>query len=104
MEKRSLKRHGIAASIACGHFTTSTGRETYGGEMLNYSDGGLCIQSRADFKKGALVLIHVRDIVDDAASRRLEEGFRSLSLGEIKWSKPLDDAGNTCFGMSVITY
>jgi hypothetical protein len=32
------------------------------------------------------------------------EGFRTVSLAEIKWSRPSLDAGKALFGMSALKY
>ena len=104
MEKRSIKRHAINASTAFGRFTASTYRKTYDGKMLNYSADGMCIESSAEFKKGAIVMIRVNSLFSNADYPKLMEGFRTVSLAEIKWSKPSHDAGKTFYGMSVVKF
>ena len=104
MDKRGVERHDIDASTVCGHLTTLTDEKHYNGKMLNYSEGGMCIESRADFKNGGIVFIRVDGISSNFGSPSPIEGFRMMSLAEIKWSKPSDDAGKTLFGMSVVKY
>jgi hypothetical protein len=102
MEKRNIKRHAIGASTVCSHFTASTNRNIYDGKMLNHSKDGMCIESSADFRKGAIVLVKVNALFSNAGYPRLMEGFRTVALGEIKWSKPSHDAGKTLYGMSAL--
>ena len=74
MEKRSSRRHPIHALTACGHFTASTHGKIYDGKMLNYSSNGMCIESNAEFKKGAIVMIKVNALSSDADYQKLTEG------------------------------
>jgi hypothetical protein len=104
MEKRNIKRHAIDASTVCSHFTASINPSIYDGKMLNYCEDGMCIESSAEFKKGAIVFIKVKALFSNAGYPRLMEGFGTVSLAEIKWSKPSHDAGKTFFGMSVVKY
>jgi hypothetical protein len=100
MEKRNIKRQGIDASTVCSHFATSKNTNVYDAKMLNYSEGGMCIESNADFKKGTIVLVKVRALFSNAGYPSLMEAFRTVSLGEIKWSKPSHDVGKALFGIS----
>jgi hypothetical protein len=104
MERRNIKRHYINASTACGHFSASKHRKTYEGKMLNYSADGMCIESNADFKEGSIVMIKVNTPLNNADHPIPVEGFRTVSLAEIKWSKPLDYGGKALFGMCGLKY
>jgi hypothetical protein len=103
LEKRNIKRHAIDASTVCSHFAAINSK-IYDGKMLNYCADGMCIESSAEFKKGVTVLIKVKALFSNAGSPRIMKGFRTVSLAEIKWSKPSHDAGKTFFGMSVVKY
>lgn len=102
MEKRNIKRHAIDATTVCSHRAASKNRNVFDGKMLNYSEDGMCIESSADFKKGAIVLVKVNALFSNAGYPRLMEGFRTTSLAEIKWSKPSHDGGKALFGMSAL--
>ena len=104
MEKRNIKRYGIDASTFCSHLATSKNRNVYDGKMLNYCEGGMCIESNADFKKGAIVQVKVNALFSNAGHPSLMEGFHTISLAEIKWMKPSHDAGKSLFGMSALKY
>jgi hypothetical protein len=104
MEKRNIKRQAIGASTVCSHFATSKNRTVYDGKMLNYCKGGMCIESNADFKKGAIVLVKVNALFSNAGHPSLMEGFHTISLAEIKWSKPSNTAGKALFGMGALKY
>jgi hypothetical protein len=103
MEKRTMERHAIAASIVCSHFTTATDRRVFGGKMLNYSDGGICIESSADFRQGSTVLVRVNGPCSHPGCPIPAEGFRTLALAKIQWCKHLDDTGKTFFGACMVT-
>ncbi len=100
MEKRNIKRQGLDASTVCSHFATSNNTNVYDAKMLNYSKGGMCIESNAEFKNGTIVLVKVKALFSNAGYPSLMEDFRTVSLGEIKWSKPSHDAGKALFGIS----
>ena len=104
MEKRSSRRHPIHALTACGHFTASTNGNIYDGKMLNYSSDGMCIESSAEFKKGAIVMVKVNALSNNADYKKIMEGFRTVSLAEIKWSRASHDARKVTFGMSALKY
>lgn len=104
MEKRSIRRHTINASTACGHFTASINGKIYDGKMLNYSSNGMCIESSAEFKKGSIVMIKVNALSSNADYQKLTEGFRTVSLAEIKWYKRSHNSGKALFGMSALKY
>jgi hypothetical protein len=102
MEKRKIKRRGLNASTVCSHFSGSTNLKIYDGKMLNCCEDGMCIESNADFKKGAIVIVKVKALFSNAGYPSLMEGFSTVSLGEIKWSKPSYDAGKALFGMGAL--
>lgn len=70
--------------------------------MLNYSKDGMCIESSADFNKGAIVLVKVNALFSNAGYPKLMRDFNTISLGEIKWSRPSHDAGKALFGMNTL--
>jgi hypothetical protein len=104
MEKRSIERYAIDASAVCGYFSASTDGKNYNSNMINYSADGMCIESSGKFKRGAIVMVKVNTLYNKAGYNSLMEGFRTLSLAEIKWSKPSHDMGKTVFGMSALKY
>jgi hypothetical protein len=104
MEKRNIKRQGIDASTVCSHFATSKHAKIYDAKMLNYSEDGMCIESNADFKKNAIVLVKVKALFSNAGYPSLMDGFSTVSFGEIKWSKPSQDVGMALFGISTLRF
>ena len=99
MEKRAVERHSISAKIVCAPLTTLQSAKACEGRMLNYSDGGMCIESNATFVKGAPVVIKVIDISRGSFVAGISEGFRTISLTEVKWKRFSDDAATTFYGM-----
>ena len=105
MEKRNTKRHAINASTIGGQYSASADRKICDGKMLNYNKDGMCIESSAQFKKGASVLVRVNALISNGGYSKLMEGFRTVSLAEVKWSKPSQhDAEKVVIGMSTIRY
>ena len=104
MEKRSITRHGINVSAVCGQFTTSSCRKTYNGKMLNYSEDGMCIESSAELKNGAIVMVKVATPLSNDDYSNLKEGFRTVSLAEVKWFKPSYNSGKALFGLHAFKY
>lgn len=72
--------------------------------MLNYSSDGMCIESSAEFKKGAIVMVKVNALSSNAHYQKLTEGFRTVSLAEIKWSRASQNTDKVIFGMSALKY
>ena len=104
MEKRSITRHGINVSAVCDQITTSASRKVYNGKILNYSEDGLCIETSAELKNGAIVIVKVNAPLGHDDYSNLKEGFRTVSLAEIKWFKPSYNSGKSFFGLHAFKY
>ena len=91
MEKRSLIRSRMQIPVACSSFTTNRPVDIFNGTMLNCSCGGTCIELNHRIQKGSIVMINATSFIAKENPPELLEGFRSLSVAEVKWSKPQDD-------------
>ena len=91
MEKRSLIRNRMQISIACSSLSTNSPTDIFSGTMLNCSCGGTCIELNHRIQKGSIVMIKATSFAAKENPPELLEGFRSLSVAEVKWSKPQDD-------------
>jgi hypothetical protein len=98
MEKRNSNRHKTDQSIVCTFFTSHSCDGTFDGKMQNYCDSGMYAELQTPFKEGTILLVRTTGSVPGNSSVKIEEGFRSISLVEVKWSKPLSDSGVACFG------
>ena len=91
MEERKLLRGGSQISVACRSLIANS--PVLKGKMLDCSCNGTCIELDQKIQEGSIVMIKatVRSLEDHPPV--LPEGFRSFSLAEVKWSKPIEDEG-----------
>jgi len=66
--------------------------------MKNYCDLGLYAEFQTCVKDGAVLLVRTTSSAPERLPANIEEGFRSVSLVEVKWSKPLSANGAVCYG------
>ena len=86
MEKRSLFRNCTRIVVTCSSLTSKSPEDLSHGHMINCSDGGTCIKLNHKLHEGSIVMIKATG--RDASNP--PEGFRTLSLAEVKWSKQLE--------------
>jgi hypothetical protein len=98
MEKRNSSRHKTEQSIVCTYFASRSYNDTFGGKMKNYCDAGLYAELQTQFKNGTVLLVRTTSSSSKPPTTRLEASFRSISLVEVKWSKPISCDGNLCYG------
>lgn len=89
MENRTSNRYGIENSIVCSYFSSRNSTEVFYGEMKNYCDSGIYVELRAQFKEGTVLLVRTRKIKKKLSTTKIADGFRSISLAQVKWSKPI---------------
>ena len=89
MEERNLLRGGVQISVACRSLIANS--PVLKGKMLDCSYNGTCIELEQKIQDGSIVMIKatVRNLEDHPPA--LPEGFRSFSLAEVRWSKPIGD-------------
>ena len=98
MEKRSSKRHPIDTSIVCSFLTAGTIDKTFNGKMRNYCPSGLYAELNGHLQTGVILVIKTRPGPTDRAPSGRAEGFRSVSLAQVQWSKPMSHGGATLYG------
>jgi hypothetical protein len=86
LEKRSLVRNCTQIFVACSALTSKSPETVSQGHMVNCSEGGTCIKLNHRMHEGSIVMIKATGggLIDPP------EGFRTLSLAEVKWSKRLE--------------
>ena len=94
MEKRVSRRHRINTSIVCSYFNAVRSGETVDGRMKNCCANGLCAELRARIKTGTVLVIRT---TGNPCGYSREDGFCSLALAEVRWSKPMSVAGEVCY-------
>ena len=98
MEKRSSNRHKTDQSIVCTFFTSHGDDGTFDGRMQNYCDSGIYAELQTWFKEGTILLVRTTNRAPGRLPEEIEEGFRSISLVEVKWSKALSANGGVWYG------
>ena len=98
MEKRNSNRHQTDQSIVCMFFTSHRINDTFDGKMKNYCDSDLYAELQTRFKVGTVLLVRTTSNPSERLPTTIEEGFRSISLVEVKWSKPVSASGAVCYG------
>jgi hypothetical protein len=98
MEKRNSDRHATDQSIACTLFNSHSSNNTIDGKITNYCDFGMFAILPTYIRAGTVLLIKTTNRPNNRLPAKIEEGFRSISLMEVKWSKPLSADGDSCFG------
>jgi hypothetical protein len=98
MEKRHSNRHQANQSIVCAFFASRSFDDTFDGKMRNYCDSGLYAELQTRFKEGTILLVRTTGSLPEGSPAKIEEGFRSISLVEVKWSKSVSANGAVCYG------
>jgi hypothetical protein len=94
MERRANRRHRMNTSIICSYLDLMHSGETLDGRMKNCSANGLCAELGACFKAGTVLVIRA---TGNSYGYSKEEGFCSLALAEVRWSRPTSVAGDVCY-------
>jgi hypothetical protein len=95
MEKRENKRHDSDTAVRCSFLTTMHCGEPVDGIMKNYGCGGMYAELRVHFKTGTILVVRSTGNASECPSRN---GYRSISLAEVKWSVPMPVQGDICYG------
>jgi len=88
MEKRSKPRFYDQGSVICRHFNFDNDCD---GQLLNFSQNGMCIRTDRFFKPGTAVLIRIDSCPEGDAVRQEEGGMRAVTLARVQWSRGDDD-------------
>jgi hypothetical protein len=91
MEKRALIRNHTQITVACSSLTPNSPASVSNGIMLNCSCGGTCIETNRRIHDGNIVMIKATGSIAGEGPHQLPEGFRTLALAEVKWSRLLED-------------
>ena len=97
MENRTSSRYEIESSIVCSYFSSRNPNEAFYGEMKNYCDSGMYAELQVQFKEGTILLCRTKRISSERSITKIADGFRSMSLAQVKWSKPICVDGATRF-------
>ena len=101
MEKRALIRNDMQISVACSSLTAAGPVSVSNGVMLNCSCAGTCIEVNQRIHQGSILMIKATGRIAKENEPIAPEGFRTLSLAEVKWQKPQDDQGTYHYVMGL---
>jgi hypothetical protein len=94
MEKRANKRHNSDTAVMCSFLTTRRCGEPVDGIMKNYGYGGMYAELRAHFKAGTILVVRSTGSPSGYPNK---DGYRSISLAEVKWSEPKPARSDICY-------
>jgi hypothetical protein len=94
LEKRATTRYPINTSVVCRHLNSAQFGEAVGGIMKNCCANGLYAELAAHFKTGSILVVRATGI---SCGYSREEGFHSLAIAEVKWSRRISAEGAACF-------
>jgi len=97
MEKRTSSRYKIESSIVCSYYSSRNSKEAFFGEMKNYCDSGIYAELQVEFKEGTVLICRMKRIGAEHSRTKIVHGFRSMSVAQVKWSKPICVNGITYF-------
>lgn len=101
MENRLCNRHIADQSIACTVFTSRSYKRIIGGRLKNYSPYGMYAEVEISFKIGTVLLIRLTDTIPENSHTQIVKGFRSISLVEVKWTKPISTNDAVWYGIGL---
>lgn len=101
MEKRAICRNTTEVPVDCCRFSISDGNAIHSGTMLNYSSSGSYIELDKRIDEGTIVMLKSKRGRGDGTSSKLAEGFRSVSLAEVRWAKVIDNDVMYRFGLGL---
>lgn len=87
MEKRALIRNHAQISVSCSSLASNSPAAVINGTMLNCSCEGACIELNQRIKQGSILMIKAAGRIGNKTPPAPPEGFRTLSLAEVKWLK-----------------
>jgi len=98
MEKRNSDRHVTDQPIVCTFFTGHSCNDTIDGKMKNYCGSGMYAELPTHVREGTVLMVRATSVAPEYFSAKIEEGFRSISLVEVKWSHALSAGGVLSYG------
>lgn len=100
-EKRAHVRFAHRATLICLALNTSA---YYNTQKRNHSKGGLCFESEFEFQKGTIFNIRIKDNSTNDLCSECWEGFRTMSIGEVKWCRKIQNTKKNHFKVGVKYY
>jgi len=87
-ERRSFSRQNFSVPLEISHFAA---RKRNDAELINHSEGGMCIRSRAKYNPSMSLFVRVKNVESNDACIGFCNGLRSISIADVKWCQKVDD-------------
>jgi hypothetical protein len=87
-DQRGSERSNCTATIKFSYFNK---QPSYEAQILNYSDVGMCFKSEVSLQPDATVYIRLKDAPRQGDFSTDNHGLRSVTLGEVKWCREIQD-------------
>jgi hypothetical protein len=102
IEKRSCKRHFCQFPVVWCYFNQN---QFHQAKLLNYSEGGVFLESPTAPLSGATILIKRHHTTAEKNTDPCHEGHREITLAEVRWSHEIKDTFGSRyrFGASYLT-
>lgn len=102
MEKESDQRRITNIPIVCSRLSSFCNGEPINGVILNTCPDGFYAELKAHEKAGTVIVVRTTGSFSESS---MDGGVRSLSLAEVRWSKPLSVEGEICYatGLKYVT-
>ena len=101
LEKRYSARHGDKSSVTVAYFNTEKYQHA---QSLNYSKDGIYFELDFPLKPGADVLIRRNSVAQPDAGPAPQEGFRSVSVANVKWCREIAELNRIRYGVGAKYY
>ncbi len=87
-DRRSHRRHDVPGAIHWAFFNTSGYNRA---EMVDFGKGGLSFQTTVSLRPGMNLTIKGERGDDGRRPPRVDEGFPTVKVAEVKWCRPQGD-------------
>ncbi len=101
MEKRSSQRLLVKVPFVCSHLSSFYSTEPVHGIILNFCEDGFYAELKAHVKVGTILLFRMTGSPSEC---HIDDGFRSMGLAEVRWSKVklVDGEFQSAIGLSYL--
>lgn len=103
MEQRAYERYDSNAVINCRYLSDGT---PVGGNMINYSESGLCFETPVPFIENSVVVVEIDSNNGNRSGIHPSKSSRSICVGEIKWCREIQSGSSPNYkaGLSYYRY
>ena len=89
--KRNCDRYDQQALISWSYFNA---KNLFSAKLRNYCESGLCFESEIELQPGTGIYIRFDKLPPNPNGHQLNEGFRTVTLGEVRWCRGVGAIGS----------